>query len=448
MTPDLGDVAEKLIAMAQKAGADAADALVAQGVSINVDVRKGTLEQAERSDAIDVGLRVLLGQKQAIVSASDLRDGTLLQIAERAVAMAHEASDDPFAGLADPDSLATHTDHTGLELYDPAPEPAPDTLVDMARDAEAAALAVKGVTQVQSASAGYGVSRIHLAATNGFSGGYSRTDTGLSCVTIAGQGAGMERDHDWDSRIYASDLRTPSEIGRTAATRAIERLSPRKPKTGHFPVLFDERLSSSLIGHLLSAINGAMVARGSSWLLDAMDQQILPTSLSLFEEPHRSRVSQSRLFDGEGLATRMSPLVENGILSRWVLDLRSARKLGLESTANAGRGHSGPPSPSVGNLTLTPGENTRADLIRDMGTGLLVTSLIGSTINPNTGDYSRGASGFWIEGGEIQYPVNECTIAGNLREMLRSMIAANDGRPHLSRVIPSLLVPGMTIAGN
>ena len=218
--------------------------------------------------------------------------------------------------------------------------------------------------------------------------------------------------------------------------------------TGSYPVLFDERISSSLIGHLLAAANGASVARGSSWLKDHLGEQILPATLSLVEDPHRPRISGSRPFDAEGLPTRARAIVQDGILTGWTLDLASARKLGLTSTGNATRGVSGPPSPSNWNLTLTPGTASRDDLMRDMGTGLLVTSLIGSTINPNTGDYSRGASGFWIENGQIAYPVNECTIAGNLRDMLLRMIPANDARPWLSRVVPSILIEGMTLAGN
>ncbi|MCL4105028.1 UNVERIFIED_CONTAM: hypothetical protein GTU68_018735 [Idotea baltica] len=257
----------------------------------------------------------------------------------------------------------------------------------------------------------------------------------------------MERDYDGDMRIFQSDLRSPTDIGQKAGERAVERHGARKPKTGTFPVLFDERVSSSLIGHLLSAINGASIARGASWLRDAMGEDVLPTHLSILEDPHRPRTGGSRPFDAEGLATRKHVIVENGVLKSWTLDLATGRKLGMDSTANAARGTSGPPSPSLSNIALTQGTQSRDDLIADLGTGLLVTSMIGSTINPNTGDYSRGASGFWVENGQIAYPVNECTIAGNLRDMLRGIIPANDARLHLSRVVPSLLVEGMTLAG-
>ncbi len=305
----------------------------------------------------------------------------------------------------------------------------------------------KGVSQVQSAAAGYGRRRIHLAATNGFSAGYARSDRGLSCVAISGTGTGMERDYDYDSRVFQSDLRDAEEIGQTAAARAVERAGARKPRTGAYPVLFDERIASTLIGSLLQATNGMMIARGSSWLRDAVGEQVLPKGLSVTEEPHRARVPGSRLFDAEGLATAQRAIVDDGVLTGWTLDLATGRKLGMQSTANAARGTSAPPSPSLTNVALTQGDKSREDLVRDMGTGLLVTSMIGSTINPNTGDYSRGAAGFWVENGEIAYPVNECTVAGNLRDMLMTIVPANDARMHLSRVVPSLLVEGLTLAG-
>lgn len=437
----------QLLEAATQAGADAADAMAVDGTSISIDVRAGALEHADRSEGVDIGLRVLVGQRQACVSASDTSSGTIQEMAARAVAMAREAPEDPHIGLADPNQLSRDFDARDLELFDPTDEPDPATLQEDAIRAEAAALAVQGVSQVQAASAGYGRRRIHLAATNGFSAGYGRTDRAVSCVAIAGEGAGMERDYDHDSRIFQADLTDAADIGRVAATRAVERLDARRPKTGTYSVMFDERVASSLIGHLLGAINGSMIARGSSWLRDAMDTQVLPEHLSLIEDPRRKRISGSRPFDGEGLPTQRRAIVENGVLTGWTLDLATGRQLGLNSTGNAARGTSAPPSPSVSNTALTQGDVDQAALLRDMGTGLLVTSMIGSTINPNTGDYSRGASGFWVENGEITYPVNECTIAGNLRDMLLRIIPANDAQTHLSRVVPSLLIEGMTLAG-
>lgn len=436
-----------LLAAARKAGADAADAMAVDGTSVSIDVLNGKLEHAERSEGVDIGLRVMIGQRQACVSASDTSAATIQTMAERAVAMAREAPEDPYIGLADPDQLATSWDLDALQLFDDTPEPAAAVLEEDARRAEAAALAVSGVSQVQAASAGYGQRRIHLAASNGFAGGYSRSDRALSAVAISGEGATMERDYDGDMRIFQADLRSPEEIGTLAGQRTVQRSGARKPPTGTYPVLFDERISSGLIGHLLGAVNGAAIVRGASWLRDAMGQQVLPAGLSVIEDPHQARLAGSKPFDGEGLATRRRAIVEDGILQGWTLDLATARNLGLQSTANAARGTSAPPSPGLGNIALTQGNKTRAQLLSDMGTGLLVTSMIGSSINPTTGDYSRGASGIWVENGELQYPVNECTIAGNLRDMLKTIVPANDARLHLSRQVPSLLLESLTLAG-
>jgi len=444
-TPAL--LTEALLHAARRAGAEAADAIVIEGTSVSIDVRGGVLEHAERAEGMDLGLRVLIGGRQACVSSSDARPETLAAMAERAVAMAREAPEDPWAGLAEPAQLSDWRDGTGLELHDPAPEPDPAMLQDDACRAEAAARAVKGISQIDQASAGYGRRVVHLAASNGFSGGYARSSRMVSCVAITGDGTGMERDWASEGRIFQADLPSPESVGTQAGERAVARLGARKPPSGAFPVLYDERVAASLIGHLTSAINGTAIARGSSWLRDAMGEAVLPAALSLVEDPHRARISGSRPFDAEGLATARRVLVENGVLKGWVLDLATARKLGLQSSANASRGPSAPPSPSLSNLALTQGAQSRDDLIREMGTGLLVTSLIGATINPTTGDYSRGASGFWVEGGEIRYPVNECTIAGNLREMLMRIIPANDARAHLSTCVPSLLVEGLTLAG-
>jgi PmbA protein len=447
MSADLERLTAHLLDAARRAGADAADAIAVDGTSLSIDVLKGRLEHAERSEGIEVGLRVLIGQRQACVASSDIGDAAITRMAEQAVAMAREAPEDSSAGLADPGQLARTWDIAALDLVDPAPEPTPADLQDDACRAEAAALAVPGVSQTQSAGAGYGRRRIHLAATNGFSGGYARTQRSTSCVAITGTGTGMERDYFGETRTYQSDLPAPEEIGRIAGERTAARAGARKPPTGRFPVIYDERVASSLIGHLLSAINGAAIVRGSSWLRDAMGQEVLPRGMSLVEDPIRPRIGGSRPFDAEGLPVARRALVEDGRLTGWTLDLATARRLGLQSTGNASRGTSAPPSPSVTNVALTQGTQTLGELLADMGTGLLVTSLIGSSINPTTGDYSRGASGFWVTNGQIAYPVNECTIAGNLREMLMTLRAANDALAYRSQVVPSLLVEGLTLAG-
>ena len=446
MPHDLPKLTEALLDVARKAGAEAADALAVAGNAQSIDIRRGKLEQAERSEGVEIGLRVLLGGRQACVSASDISPATMARLAERAVAMAREAPEDPTVGLASPDQIARHWDLAAFDLADPTDEPTPQQLEAAARAVEAAALAHSGITQVE-ASAAWSGRAMHLATSNGFSGGYSRTSHSLSAVGFTGSGTHMERDWAGESRIHATDLPAAEDIGTLAALRTLERAGSVKPPTGAFPVLFDERIASSLIGHLLSAINGAAIARGASWLLDALGKPVLPATMSITEDPHRPRIMGSRPFDGEGLPTQKRMIVQDGVLQSWTLDLGTARKLGLTSTANASRGTSAPPSPSTSNIDLTQGSASRADLIRDMGTGLLVTSMIGATINPTTGDYSRGASGFWVEGGQITYPVNECTIAGNLRDMLMRLTPANDAKAHYSTRVPSLLVEGLTLAG-
>ena len=443
---DLARLTDALLDAAKKAGAEAADALAVAGTSLAIDIRQGKLETAERSEGTEIGLRVLIGGRQACVSASDISDATIRTLAERAVAMAKEAPSDPYVGLADTSQIARDWDLAAFEMTDPAAEPTAAELEAAARDVESAAMAVDGIRQVE-ASGAYSRRAMHLAATNGFSGGYGRTSHSLSAVAFTGEGTAMERDWAAEGRTFAADMPGASGIGQLAAERALQRAGATKPKTGTFPVLFDERVASSLIGHLLSAANGAAVARGATWLRDALGQQVLPSRFSVIEDPHRPRISASRPFDGEGLPTRRRAIVENGILTGWTLDLATGRKLGMASTANAARGVSSPPSPATSNIDLTPGAHGRDDLIAQMGTGLLVTSMIGSTINPTTGDYSRGAAGFWVQNGQISHPVNECTIAGNLRDMLMRIIAANDARAHLSTRVPSLLIDGMTLAG-
>lgn len=446
MTPMLADLTAALLDEARRAGADDADAMAVSGRSVSVQLRGGRLEQAERSETVELGLRVLVGRRQACVSASDISAATRRALAERAVAMAREAPDDPYAGLADPGQLAQGWDLGALDLADPGPEPGAALLEEDARAAEASALALPGITQCE-AAAGWGGHEIHLAATNGFAGGYARTTRSHSLVAFTGTGTGMERDWAGEARSHAADLPPPAEAGTRAAERALARAGAVKPPTGVFPVLFDERVAATLIGHLLSAINGEAIARGSSWARDLLGKPVLPPGLSLVEDPHRPRISGSRPFDGEGLPTARRVIVQDGRLLGWTLDLSTGRRLGLPSTANAARGTHAPPSPATTNIDLSPGQASRDDLLADMGTGLLVTSLIGSTINPTTGDYSRGASGFWVEGGQIRHPVNECTIAGNLRDMLARIVPANDQRAHLSTRVPSILVPGMTLAG-
>ena len=443
----LSDLAEQVLEAAKIAGADAADTFIARGTSVSIEVRDGALEHAERSEGIDLGLRVLMGRRQACVSISNDSPSNIEKMAERAVVMALEAPEDSSCGLANVDQLATDWDADALELFDGGDAPSAEVLQQWALEAEAAALAVDGVAQAQSSGSGFSDTSIFLAGSNGFRGGYQRGSYSTSCVAISGEGLAMERDYCGEARSHLMDLPDATYIGQLAGERAVARMGATRPPTGAFPVLFDERIAAGLVGHLVSAINGSAIVRGASYLKDALGEQVLPSGMSLIENPHRPRAAGSRPFDGEGLPAAERIIVKDGVLKSWTLDLATARKLGMESTGNASRGVSNPPSPSIGNLALTQGEHSYEELISKMGTGLIITSMIGSTINPNTGDYSRGASGLWVENGEITGPVNECTVAGNLRDMLMSITPANDARGHLSRVVPSLLVEGLTIAG-
>lgn len=445
---DLARLTGALLAAARAAGATEADALAVAGASLSVEVRGGVLEQAERADGVEIGLRVIVGGRQACVSASERSDRTIREMAERAVAMAREAPVDDNVGLADPSQVARDPDAAALQLDDGAPAPEPQALLELALRAEAAALAVDGVSMAESASASAMRRRMWLAGTNGFSAGYDRSSHGISSVAITGEGLAMERDWAGESRVWAGDLPSPEDIGRRAGERTVARRGARKPPTGAFPILYDERVAGTLISHLLSAVNGSAVARGGSWLRNDMGQPVLPPGFDLTENPRQPRYAASRPFDAEGLPTAARAIVADGVLQGWTLDLATARKLGLESTGNAMRGTSSPPSPGITNVALTAGAASRDDLIRGMGRGLVVTSMLGASINATTGDYSRGAAGFWVENGEIAYPVNECTIAGNLREMLMRITAADDLPEWRGLRVPSLLVEGMTLAGS
>lgn len=440
------DLTSALLNAAKKAGADQADAIAVSSRDVGVSVREGALEEAEGSESTDYGLRVLIGRRQACVSASDPVPEVIAELAERAVAMAMAAPEDPYCGLADPADLADPAATPDLQLVDPADTLPPDALRDMALAAEAAAGGIDGVSQVESAGAGWRRSAVALAMTNGFEGGYERSSTSISVSAVAGTGLGMETDYDFASRIWAEDLPDPAEIGASAGRRAAERLNPGKAKTGAYPVLFHNRVSGGLVGHIMGALSGSAVARGSSWMSDKMDQQIIPAAFTLTDDPHRKRGAASRPFDGEGMAIGPRALVENGVLKGWQMDTATARQLGLKAPGGARRGVSSPPSPGSSNLTLTQGDASYEDLIHDMGEGLIVSSLIGSSINPNTGAYSRGASGFWVENGQISHPVNELTIAGSLPEFLMTMVPANDADMTKSLIAPSILVEGLTVA--
>ncbi|MFL2810337.1 MAG: TldD/PmbA family protein [Paracoccaceae bacterium] len=447
MNNNLEVIASALLDMSKKAGAEAAEVIGLEKKSLNVDVLNGMLEGVERSEAIDIGLRVIVEGRQACLSCSDVREESLEKMVTRSLSMAREAPVDKDIVLAANDQLVSAQDLEALDLIDTEVMVEADRLEKWAIEAEVEARKVKGITQVQGSSASVGIIKSQLAFSNGFSQGYSRSGVNISCVSISGQGNKMERDYASESRVHISDLPSPSSIGQLSGERAAARFGARKPPTGNYPVLYDERVSSSLVGHLIGAINGASIVRGSSWLAKNLGEEIFPKNISIKECPLKVRCSGSRPFDAEGLKTNTKNIINNGILETWLLDLSSSQNLGLESTSNAVRSVSSPPSPGISNISLIGGLKSRDYLIKEMGTGLLVTSMIGLTLNPITGDYSRGASGYWVENGEVKYPVNECTLAGNLKEMLKTIIPANDSKRHLSFSVPSLLVQGLKIAG-
>jgi len=438
---DLTTKAQRLVEAARAAGADAADVVAATGTSLGIDVRDGHIEETDRSEGEDVTLRVFCGGRIASVSANGFREMTAL--AERAVAMARTAPEDRFAGLAGPDELETA--FADLDLLDPVEVDAA-ALAERARAAEEAALSVSGVTKSGGASASWRVGGMVLATSNGFCGGYVASRHGVSVTAIAGEGTGMERDYDFDSRTHLEDLADAAAIGRRAGERAIARVNPRKLSTRTADVIYEPRVARSLVGHLIGAINGAAIARGTGFLKDRLGTAVFPKTLSLVDDPTRPRGLASRPFDGEGRPARPLTLIDTGVLTQWLLDTASARELGLTPNGRAGRGGAGP-SPAATNLTLTPGTASQAELLAEIGTGLLVTDLIGHGVNAVTGDYSRGASGFWVEGGEIAFPVSEFTLAGNLLPMFASLVAGNDVDTRSAYHVPSLLVRTLTIAG-
>lgn len=434
---------QDLVAAARRAGADAADAILVGSASLSVARRLGKIEQLERAEGFDLGLRVFVGRRQAIVSTTDPAPAGFAALAERAVAMARVVPEDPFAGLAEaPDGLVA----VDLDLAD-ATEPDAEALIARAAAAEEAALAVAGVTNSEGAEAGWARSAIALAASNGFAGEYVRTSQSVSVTALAGQGTAMERDYDYASAVHLADLEDAALLGRRAGEKAVARLNPTRPKTARLPVVYDPRVAASLLGHLAGAINGAAVARGTSFLRDRLGQRVLAPGLTLVDDPTRHRGRRSRPFDGEGMQGVRRAIVEDGVLTSWVLDWRSARQLGMTSTGHAGRGTGGPPSPSTTNLWLEPGSMTPAALMADIRLGLYVTELIGSGVNGITGDYSRGAAGFLIRDGALAEPVSEVTIAGNLREMLLHLTPADDLEFRRGTDSPTLRVEGLTMAG-
>jgi PmbA protein len=436
----LGDI----IARARRAGADAADAVLFEGASLSHAQRLGRIEKLERAEGFDLGLRVIIGRRQATVSSNERSTGQFDAIVERALAMAKAVPEDPYCGLAAPEDLAKQW--PDLDLADPV-EPAPEILIARAAAAEDAARSVAGVTNSEGAEASWTRGRIAIAASNGFAGSYASTGQGVGVAVLAGEGTEMERDYDFASAVHAADLEDAATVGKRAGERAVKRLNARKVPTCKVPVIYDPRVAGSLLRHLIGAISGPSVARGTSFLKDKLGQKIFASGIAVTDDPHKLRGLRSKPFDGEGVRNRRRAIIADGVLETWILDLASARQLGLTTTGHASRGTGGPPGPSPTNLWLEPGAVTAGELIGDIASGFYVAELMGMGVNGVTGDYSRGAAGFWIENGTLSFPVSEMTIAGNLKDMFRQMSVASDLKFRTGVDAPTLRIDGMTVAG-
>lgn len=447
LSPDQArDRAAALVERARRAGADAADAVFSADASESIHVRLGKLEDVERSEGEHISLRAFAGQRSASIGSSDLSDAALDELASRAVDMARAAPEDAFAGLAPEDRL-TRGPFPALDMEDAA-ERSPQDLRAHALEAEDAARGVAGVTNSEGGSASAGRGVFALATSTGFAAAYATTSHAVSASVIAGEGAGMQRDYAWRQARHLADLPPPSTIGQTAGERAVKRLGPGRLTSGQMPVVLDPRVGGTIVGHLINAMAGPSIARRASFLLDRLDQDLFASDVVIADNPHRARGMRSRPFDGEGLPTAARNLVEQGRVTGWLMDCASARQLGLSPTGHAARGHGGSPGVAASNLHLAAGSASPAELMADIADGVYVTELIGMGVNGVTGDYSRGASGYRIVGGEIAGPVAEFTIAGNLIDMFAALVPASDLEWHRPINVPTIRIDGMTIAGD
>lgn len=445
-TEQAKDRAVDLVTRARRAGADASDILYSGDASTQVAMRLGLLEDVERSENEFIAVRAFVGKRSASASTADFSPAALTALAERVVAMAQQAPDDAFAGLA-PENLLFDSTLPKLDLDDGA-EVAPVALKERALAVEDAARAVRGVTNSQGAGAGAGRKIVALATSHGFVGGYTGSSHSVSASVIAGEGGDMQRDYAYHATRHLKDLDAAAVVGKLAGERVVMRMNPIKLASGPLPVVFDPRVGSSLIGHLASAITGSAIARKTSFLLEKLGQAVFARGVHIIDDPLRVRGVRSRPFDGEGLETKVTPLIDDGVLTGWLMDSASARQLGLSPTGHASRGSGGPPSASITNVHMAAGDVSPAELMADIKSGFYVTDLIGMGVNGLTGDYSRGASGFLIENGELRGAVAEVTIAGNLLDMFARLIPANDLEFRESVNVPTIRIDGMTLAGD
>ena len=443
------DVMNILIDTALSNGASAADCVLSRSRGLSLTRRLGKDETIERYEDFDTGLRVFVGNKIASVSTNENSEFAIKEVAKRAVDMAKIAPQDDFSLIASQETLDEFPidNSISVDSYDEV-EPNIDIIRDRAKEVEDSALSVKGITNSDGADASWGEGETLLMTSNGFFGSSKKSNHSVSVVVIAEKDGKMERDYDYSSKVFGKDLRNSNQIGIEAAKKTLARMGATKPLTGKYPVIFDPRVSRSIASHFASAINGSAIARKTSFLKDMLNKQIANPAINIIDDPFLKRGLGSRLFDAEGLGSRKYTLIKDGILQQWLLDLSSAKQLNLKPSGNAKRGISGPPSPGTSNFMISPGDVTPENLIKNVSEGFFVTDMIGSSVSMITGDYSRGASGFWIKNGELSQPITEATIAGNLKEMFMTLQPANDIDYSHSINSPTLLIEGMTIAGN
>jgi PmbA protein len=438
------DLLDDLIARARRAGANAAEAMLVESAGQSATRRLGKLEKIERAEGADLGLRVFVGRRQAIVSTGDLGKASLERLVDNALAIAKAVPEDRYAGLAEPDQIAR--ERPDLDLDD-GEEPATEVLAGLAAAAEDAALAQPKITNSEGAEAGWSRTRTTLVASNGFAGSTARSRHSLSASVIASVNGKMERDYEFATVVRARDLPAPAEVGRRAADRAARRLNPRKVRSQSLPVVFEPRVAGGIVRHLAAAIAGPAVARGTTFLKDKLGERIFAPGVTIVDEPHRADGLRSVAFDAEGIATRRRALIDAGVLTTWLLDCGSARQLGLATTGHAARGVSSPPAPAPSNAYVAAGEASPTELMSDIKQGIYVVEMLGMGINYVTGDYSRGAAGFWIQDGMVAWPVSEITIAGNLADMFLRVTPADDLEFRYGIDAPTLRIDGMTVAG-
>ena len=442
MDEDYRSLAEEIIKLSLSKGADSSDIVIAKNLSKNIGCRLGKIEEIEQSETKVLGLRTFIGNRNAIISTNDFSKNSINESIDRVISMTKLAPEDPLSKLANETAKII----PDLELFDTC-DLNPDQLKDLALETENSALEVKGVTNSNGASSSQSKTSFHLSTSNGFSGGYKKSNFSISCSAIAGNELSMQTDYDYDSKVFFKDLKGTSLVGEQAAENTVSKCNPKKIKTCKSDVVFDPRVSKTLLSHISSLVNGSSIARGSSFLSEKMNAKIFGREINIIDNPSILKGLGSKPFDDEGCEMKSFNIIENGILRSWILDTTTSQQLGIKSNSRASRGMSSSPSPSPTNMFIENGTISKDEIINNIKDGFYVTDLIGQGVNLITGDYSRGAGGFKIENGKISFPINEVTIAGNLKDMFHRMIAANDLEFKYSLNSPTILIEGMTIAG-